>query len=213
MSDRLRAIAEATISRYSERYEALGYNVRTLGWGTTEQQRYRFERVVQVTDPSGRSLLDIGCGFGDLKTYCAEIDRAPSRYVGWDINPDLIEEARRRHPRSEIDVVDLSTRDVTAPVAEVGVMLGVLNFNLRDSFSNIEFSKLMIGKAFDSVERTLVVDFLSTHRTPGYPAEDFVFYHDPSEMLTFVLSLTPNVQLIHDYAPIPQKEFLLVLNR
>jgi hypothetical protein len=70
---------------------------------------------------------------------------------------------------------------------------------------------MMIQKAFSSVSETLVVDFLSLYRTPDYPEEDFVFYHDPSAMLTFALSLTPNVRLIHDYAPIPQKEFMLVL--
>ena len=60
---------------------------------------------------------------------------------------------------------------------------------------------------------TLVVDFLSTSLTPDYPKEDAVFYHDPEKMLSFALGLTPNVTLIHDYPPIPQKEFMLVLHR
>ena len=69
----------------------------------------------------------------------------------------------------------------------------------------------MIKKAFSAVSETLVVDFLSLYRIPDYPKEDFVFYHDPSEMLAFALELTPNVRLIHDYEAIPQKEFTLVL--
>lgn len=41
--------------------------------------------------------------------------------------------------------------------------------------------------------------------------EDFVFYHDPAEMLNYALTVTPDVTLHHNYLPIPQKEFMLVL--
>jgi hypothetical protein len=57
----------------------------------------------------------------------------------------------------------------------------------------------------------LVVDFLSTYRTPDYPQEDFIFYHDPKIMLDFALNLSANVVLKHNYAAIPQKEFMLFI--
>ena len=211
MNDELLAIAKSTVARYSERYKKLGRHVHTLGWGSEEQQRYRFALVLDAAALDEKSVLDIGCGFGDFLSSCLNAGCKIQHYTGWDINPDLIAEAKQQHPSSSFAVLNLAEQDGLKPVAEFGVMLGVLNLNFKEAYDNIAFSKMMIKKAFSSVSETLVVDFLSIYRTPDYPKEDFVFYHDPSAMLAFALELTPNVRLIHDYAPIPQKEFMLVL--
>ena len=42
---------------------------RSLGW-SKNKQNYRFERCLRFLKPKcGESLLDIGCGFGDLYRY------------------------------------------------------------------------------------------------------------------------------------------------
>ena len=210
-NDKLRTIAISTVKRYSDRYKNLGRHVHTLGWGSEEQQRYRFSQVFRATALDGKHVLDIGCGFGDFFTSCIDTEYSLVHYTGWDINPDLISEAKKQHPESTFAVVNLAEQEELMSVAEVGVMLGVLNLNFKDDYDNLSFSKMMIKKAFSAVSETLVVDFLSLYRIPSYPKEDFVFYHDPSEMLAFALELTPNVRLLHDYEAIPQKEFMLVL--
>jgi len=211
MKDILSEIAKSTVTRYSDRFKKLGRNVRALGWGSDEQQHFRFEQVRRGIPLEGKSVLDIGCGFGDLLSYCLDAGCKPENYTGWDINSELISEAKQQHPESTFTVLNLAERDGINAVAQVGVMLGVLNFNFKDTYDNKSFSKMMIEKAFSAVSESLIVDFLSMYRTPDYPEEDFVFYHNPAEMLAFALELTPNVRLLHDYAPIPQKEFMLVL--
>ena len=47
---KLETIAKQTCSRYSQRYREMGYNVRTLGWGSTEQQELRFDRVLNTVN-------------------------------------------------------------------------------------------------------------------------------------------------------------------
>ena len=211
MKDILGEIAKSTVARYSDRFKDLGRNARALGWGSDEQQCYRFEQVLRGIALERKSVLDIGCGFGDLLSYCLKAECKPTNYIGWDINPDLIAEAKKQHPSSTFTVLNLAEQTKATPVADIGVMLGVLNFNFKDSYDNKTFTKMMIEKAFLSVSEVLVVDFLSIYRTADYPKEDGVFYHDPTEMLAFALDLTPNVKLHHNYAPIPQKEFMLVL--
>lgn len=211
MSDKLQNIAKSTVERYSQRYKKLGRHVHTLGWGSEEQQRARFAQALNVVSTDKKHILDIGCGFGDFLLSCKDKGHKPASYRGWDINPDLISEAKKQHPESNFEVLNLAKREELTPVAEVGVMLGVLNLNFKKEYDNLAFSKMMIERAFSSVSETLVVDFLSSYRTEGYPEEDFVFYHDPAEMLKYGLGLTPNVRLFHDYAPIPQKEFMMVL--
>jgi len=135
------------------------------------------------------------------------------QYIGWDINKDLINEARQRYDDKKVkfDIVDLTTECENEIVADIGVMLGVLNLNFKEKMNNYEYSKLIINNAFNKVSKVLIVDFLSTQFTPDYPKEDFVFYHSPAEVMKIALDITPNVVLNHSYLPIPQKEFMLFL--
>ncbi|MBW1617064.1 MAG: class I SAM-dependent methyltransferase [Deltaproteobacteria bacterium] len=211
----LKKISNQTIKRYSERYNKLGYNVKTLGWGSDEQQEYRFTQTLYA-DLNQKRILDIGCGFGDYYSFIKKNGINIKKYTGWDINSDLIEEAERIHKKDTINsfkvrnVIDDSC-NTDKPVADIGVMLGVLNFNLKDDFSNYDYSKFIIKKAFNLVTELLIVDFLSKYRTKSYPNEDFVFYHDPVKMLEFAMTLSNNVGLKHNYMPIPQKEFMLFI--
>ena len=78
---------------------------------------------------------------------------------------------------------------------------------------NETFSKKMIAAAFKISKKAVIVDMLSLMIDSSYAKEDFVFYHNPLKMLDFSLSLTPHVQLRHDYGSIPQREFLLILRK
>jgi SAM-dependent methyltransferase len=208
-------ISAGMIERYSSRYRTLGYDVKTLGWGNTEQQKYRFQQTLfSGIDLDGKSLLDIGCGFGDYIKVLEEQKINFQKYIGWDINPDLIEESKKiwkGNSKVSFEVNNLAESPVSEEVADVAIMLGVLNLNFKEKYNNYEYSKLFISKAFSLVNKLLIVDFLSSHNTQDYPKEDFVFYHDPAKILEFALTLSPNVELKHHYKPIPQKEFMLFI--
>ena len=216
MDDTLEAISQQMIERYSARYHALGYDVRTLGWGTVEQQEYRLLQTLCCdVDFKGRTVVDIGCGFGDYYKMLKALQVPIAGYRGYDLNPDLVAAARERW-KSESNVSFevkniVGAAENTMPVADIGLMIGVLNLHLKETFDNYRYSELAIRNAYALVREVLIVDFLSTHRTPEYPAEDFVFYHDPSVMLAVALTLSSRVVLKHDYRPIPQKEFMLFI--
>ena len=216
MANPLDNIASLMIERYSRRYKELGHDVKTLGWGNTEQQGFRFKQAVEALDfKSEKSVLDIGCGFGDLLALLTAEKKGVSKYIGWDLNPDLIAECKEIWENIPIqtafELVNIGKQIIDASVADIGFLLGVLNLNLKEEFDNYQYSEMIIRNSFSAVNELLVVDFLSTKLTPDYPKEDFVFYHDPARMLEFALTLTPNVVLKHNYAPIPQKEFMLFL--
>ena len=220
MKKKLDDISNNMVKRYSDRFYKLGKNVKTLGWGSTGQQEYRFEQTLSNgIEFDQKSVLDIGCGFGDyLHFLMRNFNQRDtlSSYSGYDLNPNLIQEAKKNVPgglKVNFEVVDILKNKSTTPIANIGVMLGVLNFNLKDQADNVAYSKQAITNAFSHVDETLIVDFLSTNLTSDYPKEDFVFYHDPQEMLEFALTLTNNVKLVHDYLPIPQKEFILILSK
>lgn len=216
MNSSLEEISKAMIERYSTRYNDMGYDAKTLGWGSKEQQEFRFREAISfINFDRPKSVLDIGCGFGDLLALLIAEKKSISKFIGWDINPDLIKEAsvvwKSTTVPNEFSVVNLAEYACDLPIVDVAFMIGVLNLNFGEDFDNYSYSELFIKNAFSAVKEVLVVDFLSTNLTPDYPKEDFVFYHNPSKMLEFALTLTPNVVLKHDYSPIPQREFTLYL--
>ena len=184
---------------------------KTLGWDNSANQRARFAAARRLLPADLQSLTDIGCGFADfyseLKPYYPTLN-----YTGVDINADLLAEAHKRHPGGRF----VQHNIVTAPAPELKsawvCAFGVMNFRFRE-FDNYDFAENFIRSAFALAGEGLVVDMLSERLTPEYPPEDFVFYYKPARMLDFALSLTPHVQLVHDYAAIPQREFMLVLRQ
>ncbi|MNS45198.1 Mg-protoporphyrin IX methyl transferase [compost metagenome] len=210
--DPFREIDAQTIRRYRERFHAFGEDHRTLGWGSREQQVYRFNQLMASTAFERRSVLDIGCGFADLLGHLTREGQQIASYTGVDINPDFVDVARAKYPEAEF--ITGSPRDLDPETAsrDVVVMLGLLNFR-QSNLSNLDYAHAMIGQAFSLCREALVVDMLSAYRTPDYPEEDFVYYYEPTEMLKLAFSLTPFVTLLHDYQPIPQQEFLIVLRK
>ncbi|MDH5765756.1 MAG: class I SAM-dependent methyltransferase [Gammaproteobacteria bacterium] len=213
--NQLKEISKNMIERYSSRYREMGYDIKTLGWGSKDQQYYRFSQTLQTGLVfEDKKILDIGCGFGDYANFLNENKIKYSSYHGVDINPDLINEAKLRNKDKsghDFSVLDLTEVNKTTPLADVGVMLGLLNLNLKDAMDNYEYSYNLIKNALSYVNDALVVDFISSKMDPGYPEEDFIFYHNPVTVLEFALSISDNVLIKHDYLPVPQKEFMLVI--
>jgi len=211
----LTAIALQTLERYRRRYHELGKNIRTLGWGNTEQQEHRFLQSLFASDFNNKSVLDIGCGFADLLSFLKKNNTRPSHYTGWDLNPDFIRECQSANEQdTSFEVVDISQNAQIVERKEsfdIAVMLGLLNYNLGDDQTNLIFSETLIQNAFSLVREVLIVDFISTKLSPDYPKEDFIYYHEPSRMLDFALTLSTNVILKHNFAPIPQKEFMVFI--
>ncbi|PJZ61812.1 SAM-dependent methyltransferase [Leptospira adleri] len=211
-------VTKNAIVRYNNRYDKLGKDVKSLGWGSVEQQKYRFEQVLTAADFLNKNVLDIGCGFSDFLTYANEKKSGLARYIGWDVNEKFLNE--NRSLESDIvhfasrDIANLTELEITQQLNEnhqISLMLGLLNFKLGNGEKNYEYSFDLIKNAYEITTEVLIVDFLSSKLTPEYPKEDVVFYHDPSKVLDFVLKISPNVVLKHNYAPIPQKEFMVFI--
>jgi SAM-dependent methyltransferase len=210
----LKDIGTAAVKRYSARFATYGYDARSLGWGSAEHQRYRFSQTLDgPVDFRSRKLLDIGCGFGDYRSFLRDAGVELSGYEGWDLNTELVAEAKQRHasdPGSRFVCRDFMLYgNGPTPGADIAVMLGLLNFNLGDKMDNYAYAELAMRRAWALAREALIVDFLSARRMDDYAPEPWVFYYEPQRMLDVALGLSPRVVLKHDYRPIPQREFML----
>ena len=58
---------------HDHRIERFGIEAsEALGWKNRDSQQHRFEELAQIGDLRGCSVLDVGCGHGDLYPYLQE---------------------------------------------------------------------------------------------------------------------------------------------
>lgn len=205
-------IDKETIRRYDLRFKDYGISPITLGWDTRKHQFIRFKTATTRVDFSSKMILDVGCGFSDFYEFLIKNNINIKKYKGIDINYKLIEVAKKRFPENKYEVRNILLDNYKIKQADIIIMFGLLNFKLK-KINNLAFSEKMIKAAWAITKETLIIDFLSSKITKDYPKEDLVYYHKPADVLKISLKLSSNVLMVHDYPPIPQKEFMIIIKR
>jgi SAM-dependent methyltransferase len=149
---------------------------------------------------SGATVLDVGCGFGDLFGYL-ESESIEVDYTGYDINPRLVEAARRRYPDARFEVVDIQVEDF--PVFDVIVSSSAFNIALQ-SQDNYEFVADVLRICHEHARTGVAVDFMSSYAE----FQGGAFHYSPERLFAIAKGLTKRVALRHDY---PLFEFCLYL--
>ena len=80
--------------RIARRYDLVN---TVLSGGTDAGWRRRAARTTGLA--AGESALDVACGSGKLTAELARIAGPTGRVVGLDFSPEMLEVARRDHPR------------------------------------------------------------------------------------------------------------------
>jgi SAM-dependent methyltransferase len=188
-----------TTERYLARWRLYGYDPRTLGWNK-DCQWVRFAAAFEgLQEDEYSSILDIGCGFGDLLQFL-RLRGWAGRYIGVDLVPELIREAAARHandPDAEF-VSDDGESYAPAQPCDLAIAVGVFNHRVKQG--NLDFIRAMVGRMWQSSSRVLVCDFLSTssdveRRQPN------LYYADPQEIFALASSYSRRIQLHHAYMP------------
>lgn len=187
-------IEKATVIHY-HRHRIAEFEVGTaksLGWRNQLSQDARFDVMAKIGDLHGRSVLDIGCGHGDLKAYFDQ-DYSDYDYIGIDQMPEFIAEARERfagHKNGTFFQSDFSQQDL--PEVDYVIASGALGYRCAQP----DFYFNMIRKFYDSARIGLGFNMLDKQR---FPAHDLLVGHDRDAVLAFCKTLSSNVQLIMDY--------------
>ncbi len=192
---------ENIIQRYNTRFAKYGYDIRTLASGTEERRRIRFQVLCEIGLTEGCSVLDIGCGFGDFYTYLRE-HNIEVQYVGYDINPKLIEVAREKHHSAKFAVKDIQT----SPFPDFDFIVSSSAFNLRLSEQdNYVFVEDILKVCYVHAKHGIAIDFLSSYVDFESPE---AFHYSPERVFSIAKKITKRVCLRHDY---PLYEFCIYL--
>jgi SAM-dependent methyltransferase len=182
------------LSFYTTLLKTHGDRPEALRW-TKKGQRLRYGLLLEIAETlEGRKVLDYGCGKGDFYGFLRERNIGVD-YTGLDINPDLIELAKRKYPECTFRVFDIEEENLDEYYDYIFVC-GV--FNNRVEGAGDTMLKI-ISKLFHHVGEGLAVTGISSHS----PHRDIdINYVCPEETLGFALKyLTPYVALRLDVVP------------
>ena len=163
-----------------------------VGQWSEEGQRFRFEKLSEIADLSGASLLDLGCGLGDFYPHLAKTFEAVD-YTGIDIVPEIVAAAQAAHPRGRFFCTNVLETGFEASFDYV-MISGMFN-NRRPR--GTDFMKSMLSFAFDHCTKGIGFNFTSTYVNF---MDETMQYHDPVEILQYCLDhLTRKVSMHHHY--------------
>lgn len=182
------------ITKYQKQFKKYGYHPCSLFW-PKGRQKLRFKILSEIGIGSNDSVIDIGCGFGDLLAYLQE-HYTGIKYTGIDIVPEFISQAKEQYPDGDFRITDI-LRDTIEKKWDYVFASGVFNIRLP-SGSSEEFIKSMIQKMFDLCVKGIACDFMSTY--VDYQQED-AFHCNPTMLFDYAKSLSRRVVLRNDYMP------------
>lgn len=128
-----------------------GYSPEALCWHSQESQEVRFYQILSLLPTDACSVVDAGCGFGDLCGYIDAFGKHTVEYVGLDSLDRMVSEAKRRTDK-EIFKCDI-LYDLL-PKREFYLCSGALNILTRTA------AYLFIKRCYSASSRGMIFNFL-----------------------------------------------------
>ena len=174
-------------------------NAEALSWSSPNAQLIRFQALIRVGDLRGKSILDVGCGLGDLYPFL-QSTVGDFDYLGIDLFSDFIKKAQLKYPAACFENKDVL--EFSGPPFDYVLSSGTMSFKVPHHFDKYfamirkMFSLARLGLAFNMLDRR------------GHIDDELYAAYDPKEIEAFCRTLTPKVKLITDYSP---QDFTLFL--
>ncbi len=190
----------APVSRsFSRTIRKYGPRAKGVGWSNADWQLRRFQIFAGLFayEKTGLTINDLGCGYGAMFEAYRDLPQLlGGRYVGYDISPHMLDEARKRisDPRAEFILSHEATEE-----ADYSFVSGSYNICMEANerewlgyvFGNLEqlWSKTRTGLAFNMLDR-------------GTPEKaKTLYYADRRVFLDFCQkALSPKARLFDGYS-------------
>jgi SAM-dependent methyltransferase len=114
---------------YRNAFQRHGVSAKGVAWSDENRQKRRFGALLRATGNLGNTtVVDAGCGFGDLYLYMRDQKRLPARYIGLDLIAQNVAVAKARTKQTVL------RRDILKdplPEAHWYLLSGTLNLLTR----------------------------------------------------------------------------------
>lgn len=164
---------------------------QALGWKNFYSQQARFAMLEGIGNMNDCSVLDVGCGHGDLRAYLD--DKYPRmRYMGIDQMEEFLEVAVERYgdmPETSFFAGDCYTAEL--PRMDYVLACGSLSYHNSDP----GFIYNIITKLFITCRIAFGFNLMSRVKAPG----GILMAYDVQQIMEHCKTLTSNVLLHQGY--------------
>ena len=170
---------------YTAAIKKHGENAKGVHWNGVHSQETRFKVLLSCIKDENFSLVDAGCGFGDLYFYLQERDVNFSSYTGLDLCDSMVSISKEKTSQ-EIFKCDIC-RDVL-PQADYYICSGAMNILTRfDTY-------LFIRNCYEACTKGFVFNLLMGE-------DDSLVYNHflPQELQALFEELGAEVSIIKGY--------------
>jgi SAM-dependent methyltransferase len=182
--------------QYQKKFKKFGINPKSLFWGSKGAAHQRFRQMWAEIDFNNKSVLDVGCGFGEMAKFLLKRYKGV-KYTGVDIVPEFAEEAGKLFPQQQFLTLDYFSEPLSEKF-DVILASGTLNSNVEN---NLEYRKKAIKVMFDHTKKVLAFNMLGGHPQPENNEDNNIWHADSLEILEYCMTLTRRVVLRADYHP------------
>ncbi len=162
-------------------------DIKSLGWGSVDSQEIRFLMLMDIRGfKSGDSVLDVGCGYGDLSKYA-------TNYTGIDIREHAIKTGVSKYPGKRfmrgnlIDVIQCYDWVFASGI-----------FCFKSGNWHNETNKTL-SDMFIRANKGVAVNFLSNLSNGN--RDDDMMYASMSDIVKAIEGITTKFSIRHDYRP------------
>ena len=185
---------------YTGKVKEHGVTPQGVDWNSKESQYTRFEQLSRIiTEGNPFSILDYGCGYGELYNYLKNTLRfADMEYFGFDISDEMIRLACESHKGDSHSEFNTSLPD--NPFDYV-VASGIFNVKLElaDDEQWKEYILRELGLLNRHSERGFAFNCLTSYSDTEL-MKSHLYYADPLFFFDFCKKhYSRNVALLHDY--------------
>ena len=179
-----------------------GDSPKAFDWGSRESQYKRFNVLSEILPKDEPfTVLDVGCGLGDLWKWMATRFDRPFSYTGIDISPKMIQLAQEKVQRRILFPVTFKVHDMAEPLAErydYVLLSGTLNKRIAEEEEQTAWARRVIRNCWDAAEKGLAFNMLSTYADHTAPDD---YQYNPCKILKYSMSLSRWAKLDHTYMP------------
>lgn len=191
------------IEGYRRTFKKYGVDARALHWVSKKAQELRVKELIKDLDFEKKSVLDVGCGFGDIIPFIQKKAKR-FKFTGVDLVPEFLEVAQTKYPEFRFIQRDYFGNPLDE-VFDIVITSGTLNGNIKNA---LEYRKRAIKTIFEHAKEACAFNMAGGHPQPENKKGYKVYYVDSLEIFEFCLTLTYKIIFRQHYR---KRDFTVVM--
>ncbi|MBF6057901.1 MULTISPECIES: class I SAM-dependent methyltransferase [Thiomicrorhabdus] len=190
--------------RHEDSIQRYGYKPQALYWSSKEIQEIRFHMLFDGIPEVLRfgkefTLLDVGCGFGDLADYLSR-HGVSIDYSGIDLAPAMVTAARNLQPQGKFFCGDLFDASFAEESFDFVVLSGALNEVVDSAIEGQTglYAKAVIAKMFVLSRNGVAFNLLDRRNEWVASRPDLQSFY-PQDIVEYCRSFCSHVEWRDDY--------------